>query len=190
MIPYFFPTNEHFLSYNCKNNLIDESFERIDDFVSYVGQGASRDTGINFLRDQIVEHQEIKDLVNSCSLKCYPVVLMVLPHTKLSRHVDDPNKRNCVLSIPLYPTANFPPMWFWKPEGITLQDWQTNNLELLATCNFENMTAAFLNTQQVHSVHTFDDYRFNFQLCFNDSFEIVVDKYQQKNLFDFQLKIS
>jgi hypothetical protein len=183
MNPYYYDIEEDIFSEDLKQYVIKNSLANTDKFIAYAGALNKLIDGNNFyFGNMISQHPEIIKVVNSCTLKCYPVVLLHKPNAKILKHVDDPNKRNCVLITPLYPNENYTPTWFWKKEGGFL-DWQKNELELMATCSFPNMKPAFLNTQQVHSLETSDSYRINLQLCFDDPFEAVVSKYIAGELF-------
>ncbi len=180
MQPYFYTCHEKILSKDFEEYLIKDSFENLNSHKEYRDLKYGLTDGNRFRK--INEFEEIQKIINSLTLQSFPVVLMHKPFTKVTKHIDDQNKRNCVLSIPLYPKFNYPPTYFWKQEG-SYRDWQTKPLELLAICNFENMMPTFLNTQIVHSLETFDSYRFNLQFCFNEPFEYVVDLYKRNLLF-------
>lgn len=183
MEPYFYKLKKDIFSKDLKDFVVDRSLNNIKKFVAYVSKENKCRDGNNFyFGNMITGHPEIIKVVNSCKLKCYPVVFLHNPNTQVIKHVDDPNKRNCVLITPLYPTENYSPTWFWEKKGTSV-DWQKNELPLLATCDFADMMPAFLNTQMVHSLETFDSFRLNLQLCFNEPFEKVVDLYKQNILF-------
>jgi hypothetical protein len=184
MEPYFYKIEKDILTTELKDFIVEKSLDNKNRFIPYRSRAHKYVDGNNFYFGSLItQHPEIIKVVASCSIKCYPVILLHKPNTRVIKHVDDPNKRNCVLSIPLYPKENYSPTWFWEKEGSSI-DWKDKPLKLLATCNFANMQPAFLNTQIVHSLDTFDSYRLNFQLCFNDPFEKVVELYKQNKLFN------
>jgi len=187
MEPYFYKLKQDIFSKDLKDYIVNFTFNNLDKFISYKGKKVNYEDGNNFyLGSALQDSSEITEVIRSCNLDCFPVIMMHKPNTKVIKHVDDPNGRNCVLSTPLYPNESYSPTWFWKGEG-TFVEWQFKDLELLATCEFDDMMPAFLNTQKIHSLKTLDSYRINLQLCFKESFEVVVEKYKNNNLFNFSL---
>jgi hypothetical protein len=184
MEPYFYKLKQDIVSKDLKDYIIDFTFNNLDKFISYKGKKVNYEDGNNFyLGSALQDSKEINKIIQSCSLDCFPVIMLHKPNTKVIKHIDDPNRRNCVLSIPLYPRLSYPPTWFWKEEG-NFVEWQFKDSELLATCNFDDMFPAFLNTQEIHSLKTLDSYRINLQFCFTEPFEIVVEKYKKNKLFN------
>lgn len=185
MEPYFYKLNRDIFSKEIKTKIVNFTFNNLDKFISYKSQQINYEDGNNFYsRSGILLSEEIQTLINSCSLQCFPVIMLHKPNTKVAKHIDDPNGRNCVLATPLYPETNYSPTWFWKKEG-RFNDWQIKQLKLLATCHFDDMLPAFLNTQEIHSLENLDTYRINLQLCFKEPFNIVVEKYKNNELFNF-----
>ena len=183
MIPYFYRLKEDIFSDELKEYVVKNSLENVNKFVAYAGTKSNLVDGNNYYYGPMInEHPEVKKIKDSCTLSCFAIVMLHKPYTKVLKHVDDPNKRNCVLATPLYPKENYAPTWFWKPEG-EFVDWQKKELELLATCEFSDMKPVFLNTQEIHSLQSTHDYRINLQLCFDEPFDFVVKKYQEGTLF-------
>jgi|694.fasta_scaffold59639_6 hypothetical protein len=183
MSPYFYKLSHSLISDTLKEKIIKLSNEQLDDFVSYKGQRTGKADGNYFYFGKLLnEDPEIVSLISSCTLTCFPIIMLHHPNTKVLRHIDNPNKRNCVLLTPVFPTVNYTPTWFWNPKG-PFEGWEEEELTPAATCEFENMNSVILNTQQPHSLQTTDSFRMNFQLCFEDSFEIVVSRVQTNTLF-------
>lgn len=183
MSPYFYKLSYSILSDTLKEKIISLSKENLKDFVSYKGQRTGIEDGNNFYFGKLLNNElEIKNIVDSCTLTCFPIIMLHYPNTKVIRHVDNPNKRNCVLITPVFPKEDYTPTWFWNPIG-EFDTWEDQNLKPVSTCNFENQNSVLLNTQQPHSLTSNDSFRINFQLCFENSFADVYEKLRQNTLF-------
>jgi len=183
MEPYFYKLSNSVLSDDLKEKIINISKENLKDFRTYKGQRTGKADGNNFYFGKILnEEPEIDQLVKSCSLECFPLIMLHYPNTKVLRHIDNPNKRNCVLLTPVFPTENYTPTWFWDPVG-EFDTWEDQILSPVATCNFEDDNSVLLNTQLPHSLESGNSFRINFQLCFEDSFDTVYEKLITNTLF-------
>ncbi len=183
MSPYFYKLTKSVISNTLKEKIIKISTEHLDEFTSYKGQRTGKPDGNHYFFGKLLnEEPEIASLVSSSTLPCFPLIMLHYPNTKVLRHVDNPNKRNCVLLTPVFPTVNYTPTWFWNPKG-PFEGWEEEDLTPVATCEFENMNSVLLNTQLPHSLETTDSFRMNFQLCFEASFENVYERLTQQTLF-------
>lgn len=172
MIPYYFDLGRRIISDEISSTLIDLFHAYREDFVQYKTHSGRVHDGNNFIRGHHLKNNlKIQDLIDSVLLPCYPVLMMHQPNTEISRHVDDPNKRNSIIITPLLPESGFPPTRFYQ------------NDSLIAECNFEKNNSYLVNTQVYHDLKTNDEYRLNFQLSFNESFDKVLDLFLKNQLF-------
>jgi len=119
---------------------------------------------------------EVRELINSCVLKCYPLVLRHFPNVQVPIHKDDPNGRNTVLIFPIRPKTDYVPTLFYEYVDSDISS-------PIATCDFSDGVPALVNTQCFHGLTNNDNLRINFQLCFNEPFEQVRDLAINKQLF-------
>lgn len=180
MIPYFYTIKEDLFDDSFKNSLITESMSTLDQFVGYASILTREPDGNNF--KHIRNNTIITEFVKTINLDCFAVMIMHKPNTVLRKHVDDPNRRNCVLSIPLYPKKEYPATLFYQRDD-KFHDRPSKDSKVVATCHFHNMKPTFLNTTQVHNLTTKDSVRLNLQFCFNEKFENVVELYKTNNFF-------
>lgn len=195
-MPYFHKLSRRILSKEFEQKVIDLTFQHLDAIVAYKAKQSGLEDGNNYLdKPQLESEPEIQALLGSCALRCYPLLMVHKPNVSVRKHVDDPVGRNCVLIHPIYPKENYSPTQFWRIKNATptlfakiknsrLQDWDAAQLEQAAVCDFADGMPAFVNTQKIHSVSNNDTYRINFQLCFADSFERVVDRFVNGTLFN------
>lgn len=174
MLPYFLHLDKELITEETKQKLLDLSLSNVSNFISYKTQKNNVDDGNHVLKPSYYDNlSEVKTLLESCALKCFPIGMMHKPHSDVPKHTDDPNKRNTIIIIPLQPKENFPPTFFWANEHDEVP---------VATCDFGPHGAIF-NTQIFHSLVAGPDIRVNFQLCFDEPFDFVADLYKQGRLF-------
>ncbi len=180
MIPYFFETANRIISQDLSEKLIEISFNNLEKFISYKSKlTPGLVDGNNFLYGPLLDSlDEIKKITNSCSLSCFPMIIMHKPMVKVIKHRDDPNKRNTVLSTPLFPNKEYVSTNFWEKD-------QNGVATLLAAvCVFTNNNSVFLNTNKIHNLENNDNYRLNLQFCFDEPFEHVTELYKENKLFN------
>jgi len=175
MSPYFFHLKKSLIIEETKKQIYDLTFKYIDSFISYKSQAHNREDGNNYLSPkELRDILELRLLIDSLSIKAFPLILMHKPNSKVVRHKDDPNKRNTVIIIPISDINEYTPTFFW------------HNLETMrpsAICNPTEKGIIF-NTQKYHSLsNNKDSYRINFQLCFNEPFDHIVELYENDKLF-------
>jgi hypothetical protein len=123
--------------------------------------------GLNAIKD-------VKRLVNTCSIPCYPMLVIHAPGAVITKHTDDPNKRNCTILQPLYPITGYTNTIFYDSINSL-----TGHI-----ADFQNFMPKIFNTQAVHSVeNTSLVYRFNLQLCFSEPIAVVVQLWETNTLF-------
>jgi len=171
MEPYFLKIKDNLISKSCKNIIIQLALENQDRFKAYKMKNGHYD-GNNFFRLEEYLDTELISLKKQCSLEFYYMIIMHKPYHKVIKHRDGPFGRNCVLSIPLLPTFNYPPTNFYDI-----------NEAFVGQCDFVEFNPAFLNTQQIHDLINQENMRLNLQLCFDKPFEEVVNLYKNKKLF-------
>ena len=185
MEPYFYTIQEEIVSKSFKEFLTNHSFNRLDDFVPNFVKKQQVYDGNNILK--IENLSEIWSLKNQCCLNFKSLVLMHRPNSKILKHIDGPHKRNCVIIVPLYPHTAYAPTKFYKTKDKNLDNFSDSNHQLAAVCNFDDMKSVFFNTQEMHSLSNNNNFRFNLQLCFNETFTEVIELYKRKKLFKFQV---
>jgi len=175
MLPYFLNLNERIIDDETCSLLLEIANKNIESFKVYRGKiNGELDGNASYSSEEVASISKIQNLKKSCKLDFYPLIMMHRPNIIVKKHKDDPNKRNCVMVTPLSPKENYAPTAFFKCHYAE---------DSVAICEFLNFNSVFLNTQQIHSLKNYDDYRFNLQFCFNESFEIVTDLYQKGQLF-------
>jgi hypothetical protein len=184
MYPYFLQFSEPLLTTKARQSLIALSEIHDNKFQAYRGlQSGELDNNCYIVLNKIagmkdILDKEIFDLLRSIVLSNYVIVMMHKPRVTVNIHRDDRNYRNTVLSVPLKPTVNYPPTYFYSTNSPT-----ADNLPI-ATASFINGNPVLLNTQQWHGLtNTSDDYRYNLQVCFNESWETVYDLIQAGKFF-------
>jgi hypothetical protein len=190
MIPYFYKLQSTLISEELGDKVVKLALDNLDKFVSYKGQKTGIEDNNNYYFGPLLSQEpEIQRLVGSCTLECFPIIMLHRPNIKVIRHVDNPNRRNTVLSIPLFPKGSYSPTWFWKPKE-SFEKWslfeklEEIELELVATVDFTDNMPVLLNTQKVHSLDNLtESFRVQIQLCFGDSFEAVYEKLRTNTLF-------
>lgn len=175
MIPYFYNLKTQLLTTTEKAQVIDVAVKHRDEFISYVSKNGTTDGNQLWRGDDLYNLPCVSKLVSSCALVCVPVIIRHAPNSVVIKHVDDPNKRNTVLSIPLSPTVGYAPTGFFKKMEDTVP---------ASISRFENMDACLLNTQEIHGlINRSSEDRLNLQLMFNDSFYTVVQLIVSGQLF-------
>ena len=190
MIPYFYKLQSTLISEELGDKVVKIALDNLDKFVSYKGQKTGKEDNNNYYFGPLLSQEpEIQRLVDSCTLECFPIIMLHRPNITVIKHVDNPNRRNTVLSIPLFPKGGYSPTWFWKPKE-PFEKWslfeklEEIELELVATVEFTDNMPVLLNTQKVHSLDNLtDSFRVQIQLCFSDSFEAVYEKLRTNTLF-------
>jgi hypothetical protein len=176
MKPYFYQFEEELLSIEDRQSLLTVARNSFSNFILY-----TQYDNVNFLKfsdmldfDKTVT-SNVKKLIHSCSLKIQLMIIYHVPHKELGRHQDSPkNKRNTVLSIPLFPLDIYPHTLFWET---------FSSATPIAVAKFNKTNPCLLNTQKLHSIEKSDRDRFNFQLCFDEKFEHVLELIQDNKLF-------
>jgi hypothetical protein len=184
MIPYFYKLQAPLISKELGEKIVKIALDNLDKFVSYKGQRTGKFDNNNYYYGPLINDElEIQKLVTSCTLKCFPIMMVHYPHVKVIRHIDNPNKRNTVIAMPLFPEDSYSPTWFWQPKG-PFEQWEEEELEPVATVEFTENIPVLLNTQEVHSLENpTDSFRVQLQLCFENSFSDVYEKLRTNTLF-------
>ena len=171
MEPYFYQLQQDFISISCKQKLLSFTVNNNEDFKAYQMKNGKYD-GNNYLKIDPTFHPDLNALRNSCKIDFYLMLIMHKPEQEVVKHRDGPFGRNCVLSIPLSPVQDYAYTLFYDENG-----------EYVTQCDFVNHLPAFLNTQQTHSLINGENIRVNLQLCFEQSFEHVIELYKNNQLF-------
>jgi hypothetical protein len=176
MKPYFYDLQSSLFSDDLLYKVDTLAKDRLAEFRGYKSIYTNELDGNNFYRnDELNNIDEIKAILERCSVQCFPLIMLHKPHTKVIRHRDDPNRRNCVIITPISPINNYTPTYFWENKDDT---------KPIAICNFEKGLSVLVNTQRLHSlVNDTDQYRINLQLCFDADFETILQLYQTDSLF-------
>lgn len=171
MEPYFYSIDKPLISKSCKENILRYADDEQKAFTAYQMKNGNYD-GNNYLKFNFDLDKELILLSENCTLECYGMLIMHKPFSEVVKHRDGPFGRNCVLSIPIYPTVDYSATLFYD-----------NDNNFAAKCKFNNLLPTFLNTQQTHGLKNGKHRRLNLQLCFEESFEVVVDLYKKEQLF-------
>jgi len=176
MEPYFYQFEEELLSIEDRQSLLTVARNSFSNFIL-----SNQYDNVNLLKfsdmldfDKTVTNN-VKKLINSCNLKIRLMLIYHETHKEIGKHQDNPkNKRNTVLSIPLFPLDHYPRTLFWETFSSTTP---------IAIAEFDKTNPCLLNTQKLHTVEKSDRERFNFQLCFDETFEQVLKLIQDNKLF-------
>lgn len=172
MIPYFYNLEKQIFS----DSLIDELEvfvkQNLYSFIEYQGDDGEIDGNNYYYSKELKEIPEIKSFIKTCSLECFPMIVLHKPNSRVIKHIDDPYKRNTLIITPIHPRTDYPPTYFWSDD------------RLAATCEFSKGSPVLFNTQMTHSLNNdSDEYRFNLQICFDENIETVLKLYQLNMLF-------
>lgn len=158
-----------------KKVLVEKSLTDDDKFFAYTGQRTGKPDGnYIYIRGFLRETDFVQNIVRSCTIDCYPLVMKHYPGTPVPIHVDNPNGRNCVIITPLIPEQGYVPTLFWKSYDAT---------EPCDSADFSDGGSILVNTQVLHSLTNNDNLRMNFQICFEKSFNEVRDLLLEGKLF-------
>jgi len=179
MNKYFYQLDIPILKDHEKDDLIELALLHNAHFKPYVSALGIADENQTWRSTALYERSFVKRLKNNCNLSCIPVLLRHQPGAEVFKHVDDPNRRNSVLSIPLTPKIDYPPTYFFRSHI---------DIDPIAVAEFPNLNACLLNTQKVHSlINNSNGLRINFQLAFNEPFEQVREMIMNNTLFKIEL---
>lgn len=187
MSPYFYQFVHDLLSEKSRDLLRNLADENNDLFFQY--QSATTGTIDNncYLTVRTLpeftkeKYSEIFDLLDSCVLANYPIIMMHFPGIHVPMHRDDPNRRNCVISIPIQPVKGYSPTHFYKLKS---EQSHAINRQPIASAEFINGYPCLLNTQELHGLtNQSSQKRYNFQICFHESWEVVYNLVLENKLF-------
>ena len=144
-------------------------------FVAYKGQGSGLPDGNNYLADGMKHVPGVQTLMRRFTLMSWPIIMMHRPRTAVHRHVDDKNRRNSVIIQPLYPVGKgYSGTYFWDSMEAE---------EPIGFADFSDGLPKIVDTQVHHSlINDSDEPRFNFQICFDEPFEVVKQLYLEGKL--------
>jgi hypothetical protein len=184
MLPYFYQFKNHIFNEEDCISLRKLSEANVDQYWGYtsVAEGVSDVADNNTILGPKrmkgyydIVTPNVKKVLSTLSVPSYPAFIRHAPGAKVNTHVDDiTNKRLTVLSIPLWPTTDYPPTFF--------RDTKTG--PAVATATFEDMKPCLLNTRVWHDlVNTSDVYRLNFQICFHLPISKVAEMVENNTLW-------
>jgi hypothetical protein len=181
MLPYFYQFKDHILNEEDCESLRKLADANVRKFWDYYSDGANIRDGNGILGPKKMEGWHdlvtpgVKKLVGKVALTTYPAFIRHAPGTKVITHVDDVvNKRMTVLSIPLWPTVDYPPTYF-RNEKLG---------PAAATATFIDMKPCLLNTRIWHDLeNTSSVHRLNFQLCFDEPIRVVAKMIEDGTLW-------
>jgi hypothetical protein len=178
---YFYQLDTPILKEEEKDELVELTLLHKNNFKAYASMKTGTIDGNQSWRYyNLFGKSFITRLTENCNLSCIPLFIRHQPGVEVIRHIDDPNNRNTVLSIPLTPKVGYPPTYFFASRE------ETDPVEI---ASFPNLNACLLNTQKLHSlVNTATTLRINFQLCFNEPFDQVRKMIINKTLFNVPLE--
>ena len=110
---YFFDLGVPLLTEDEKQSVIDLAKKNLHNFVPYKARADGTVDGNEFLpANFLLGSKEIWKLLKSCKVRCFPMIIKHVPKVEVIKHIDDANKRNTVISIPLCP-KDYSPTYFW-----------------------------------------------------------------------------
>lgn len=172
---YYHKLDKKLLTTEAENQIVKIAIDNPDDFVPYKSQRTENlDNNWYLVRGPLRSVIQLQDLMQSCVLKCYPLIMRHFPNVKVPIHKDDPNARNCVLINPIMPTTDYVPTNFYT-------DFNENSK--VESVDFNDGLPALVNTQALHSLYNNNNLRINLQLCFRESFETVQNLLIEDKLF-------
>lgn len=133
----------------------------ISQFFEYTTNRGNKDGN----RICIPEQKPFLKYLNKFSFDCHAMFMHHKPDVQVIRHVDDPNKRNCVLITPLYNNSKISPCYFYENDHVETPT---------ATCHYEYGKSTLINTQQYHDLKNNENERYSFHVCFENDFDEVV----------------
>jgi hypothetical protein len=153
MLPYY-TSAEKFITKEdvvfLEHFLLDSINNSRTDFVAYDTISGNKDG--NLCWDCNIEK------FNKFNFNSYNFFIKQEPNTKVKKHIDNPKwKRNTVILIPLFWHQDYAPAYYIDGVKVTHE------------------TPIFFNTQLEHYVNNNDYNRYNFQICFEEPIEEVVD---------------
>ena len=158
-----------------KDILVKRALADDSNFFAYTGQKTGKPDGNHiYVRGFLRETDFVQNIIKSCTIECYPLIMKHYPGTPVPIHIDNPNGRNCVIITPLIPTVDYVPTLFWK----TFED-----SEPYEVATFSNGESILVNTQVLHSLTNNNNLRMNFQICFEKSFQEVKQLLLENKLF-------
>lgn len=167
MSELFYKLEQPIISNNLKDAILTKTLQRLSICRTYDCVGVVAP----------VNHPEIIWLLEQCNLKFYTMIVAIPPRFSIPRHIDPP-RRNTLFVMPISPKINYAPTVFYNYVGDS-----TSQL----VCEYFDDNAVILNATVEHDVsNTSNEYRINFQLCFHEPFNYVVEKYRNLELFKFQ----
>lgn len=182
MHPYFYNLSDQLLTPQDKVDLTTYFSGYKDAFYQYKNaEGVHDDNRIYSSFENLTQPAVIKIRKRLLVRTSFVVGLMHQPNIQLIRHMDEKKERSTVIICPLHPIPEFyTPTRFYKLR----KDWKVfNDSDLDAICTFPNGVPAIVNTQQVHDLENGNNYRFNLQFCFKESFDEIVNLYLTGKLF-------
>lgn len=177
MSKYFYQCNYHFISEQVRSDLL-QLVKTSTDFRQNITLKGVHD-GNNVMRVPLDSFPLIARMAENCKLKTVPLLYKHLPHVNVPKHTDGLRfavPRRTTLIIPLSPSNNYPPTYFWEsyestvPADVVRVD--------------ENLFPYVITTQEIHSLtNTSDEIRSNLQFSFDETLEQVVEHVKNRTLF-------
>ena len=177
MSKYFYQCNYHFVPKQTRDELL-HLVKTSEDFKQNISLKGNFD-GNNLLRVPLESFPLIARMAESCQFHTVPLLYKHMPHVEVPKHVDGLRfavPRRTTLIIPLSPSKDYPPTYFWEshdseiPADVVRVD--------------ENMFPYVITTQELHSLtNTSDEIRSNLQFSFDETLEQVVEHIKNRTLF-------
>jgi len=172
MLPYYVKMDKRLISDSLSDNLVKFALENVDKFTDHVTDQDSKDGNSYYTSNELHKIPEIKQLLDSCSIKFYVILYMHKPNVKVVKHKDNPKYRKANLIHPLHPTTEYASTVFWE-----------DSINPVCECDSTDRLPVFLNLDKYHGLQNNNNIRLNLQFSFQESFETVVELYQQGKLF-------
>jgi hypothetical protein len=177
MYPYFYELSISYFSEDEKYEIIEVSKKNEDLFIRYKSIQGVLDGNELWKGEELSSLPCVNKYLKACTIECFPMFVRHSPGAIVIKHVDEPNKRDCVIAVPLLPKSGYAPTAYFNSR---------EEAEPVAIARFPNLTPCLLNTQQVHGlINRSNETRLNFQFAFNKSFDHVKNLIEENKLFVF-----
>lgn len=176
MLPYFYELPELKLSKRLETELVLDCFKDIkktstDDYVGGDFYRHCEVRGERFFE----KDPELVSLLNRCVLRpTTKLVMFYPPKYDAIKHIDCTVGRVTIIYFPIFPTADYAPLEFWKSYDDTVPVAQAG----------VNGNPLIFNAQEIHSAKNNSAYRINLQFSVTEPFEEVLKLAEEGKLFN------
>lgn len=172
MLPYFYNLGKRIISDEATNEIVRLSLEHYEDFKEYWSYDILHDGNHYLTKSFLSTNKYVQELIDSFTIKSWPILIMQKPYKRLVRHKDDLNNGTTTIITPLLPRDNFPPLSFYDEDDNHVVD-----------CKFDNFNSCVVNSQEFHDLANYDKVRLNIQLRFGIPFHQTMEMIKNNTFF-------